>query len=467
MAGVAALAAACGSTPGGRTSSAAAPAGAPAAPAAPATPQAPAAPAARPVADWPVDGRTEYRSEVSLSTPAPTGLAKSWTRPLDGNVYGQPLVVGNSVVVGTEEDTVYSLNKTTGAVQWSRDLASPVTGGLPCGDINPSGITGTPVADVSADEVWVVTFTSSPTFEHKLWSLDLSNGTTLSSRVIDAPGSDAEAEQQRGALSLLDGRVYVPYGGLAGDCSDYKGRVVSAPLTGSGPLATFVTPNEREAGIWSPPGPMVRDNSLYVATGNGTPVDAVDDSDSVIRLSPGLKQIGRFTPPNFEQLSSQDLDLGSTSPAPLPSDMVFMIGKQGVGYVLDGSRLGGTGGELASSQVCSGAAGGDAAEANTVVISCYDGLFAVRVEAGASGKAPTLDPLWHTGMISPGPPIIGGGVVWDVTKDRTLVGYELAGGREVSSTPTASAVTPFPSLSASGTRLFVPEGNEVVSYTGA
>ena len=32
--------------------------------------------------------------------------------------------------------------------------------------------------------------------------------------------------QERGALTVSGGRVWVPFGGLAGDCGGYKGRVV-------------------------------------------------------------------------------------------------------------------------------------------------------------------------------------------------------------------------------------------------
>ena len=132
--------------------------------------------------------------------------------------------------------------------------------------------------------------------------------------------------------------MYVPFGGLYGDCSDYKGRVVGAPVSGSGPVVSFTTPNQRQAGIWAPAGESVRDGSLYVATGNGMPYNQVDDSDSVLRLSPGLAVQDRFTPANFAALSADDLDLGSTVPALLPDGLIFQIGKQGIGYVLDGSR---------------------------------------------------------------------------------------------------------------------------------
>ncbi len=164
-------------------------------------------------------------------------------------MFAQPLVVGSEVIVATENNTVYALDESAGAVRWSRHLASPVRAGLPCGNIDPSGITGTPVADVTTGRLWVVTFTGQPAYRHTLWELDVATGRTVAQRPIDVSGSDPRAQQERGALVLLGSRIYVPFGGLYGDCSDYKGRVVGAPVSGSGPLVSFTTPNERQAGI--------------------------------------------------------------------------------------------------------------------------------------------------------------------------------------------------------------------------
>ena len=48
--------------------------------------------------------------------------------PVNGQVYGQPLVVGNTLIVATENDWVYGLNATTGAVLWKTRLATSVQG---------------------------------------------------------------------------------------------------------------------------------------------------------------------------------------------------------------------------------------------------------------------------------------------------------------------------------------------------
>jgi outer membrane protein assembly factor BamB len=415
-------------------------------------------------ADWPTYDRTASRSGVSVTTPAPGRVREAWTATVDGAVYAQPLIVGATVIIATENDTVYALNAATGAVRWSRHLASPVPSGLPCGNVDPSGITGTPVADTGSGRLWLVTFTAQPSYHHTLWALSLATGHTVSQRAIDLAGTDPKAQQERGALTLLGSRVYVPFGGLYGDCSDYKGRVVGAPVSGSGPLVSFTTDNQRQAGIWAPAGEAVRDGSLYVATGNGMPHNQVADSDSVLRLSPTLAVQSLFTPSNFVSLSADDQDLGSTAPALLPGGLVFEVGKEGVGYVLDGSRLGGTGGELTSATLCEGGFGGDAVDGSTVVFSCYRSLRAVEVTGGAK---PRLKVAWSVTGGNPGPPIIAGGVVWDVDRNGTLVGYRLSGGQQVYRTRDDAPTTSFPSLAASGTRLVVPAGTKVVSFTGA
>ena len=418
-----------------------------------------------PGANWPTFDRTISRSGVSISSSAPRDVRRSWSRAVDGLVYAQPLIVNSEVIIATENDTVYALNERNGAVRWSRHLASPVTGGLPCGNISPSGITGTPAVDVATGRLWVVTFTARPAYQHTLWELDAATGRIVGHRRIDVPESDPRAQQERGALVLFGSRVYVPFGGLYGDCSDYKGRVAGAPISGKGPLVSFTTDNQREAGIWAPAGESVRGGSLYVATGNGTPVNQVDDSDSVLRLSPQLKVLGRFTPADYKALSANDTDFGSTAPALLPGGMIFQIGKEGVGYVLDGTRLGGTGGQLASKRLCDGGFGGDAVDGHTVVFSCFSSLNAAEVTAPRKDAAPRIRPLWSVGS-SPGSPIIAGGVVWDFVRSGTLNGYRLSDGKRVFSAPTASTGTDFPTLSASGSRLFVPEGSTVVCYVG-
>ncbi|MGH9057864.1 MAG: PQQ-binding-like beta-propeller repeat protein [Acidimicrobiales bacterium] len=405
------------------------------------------------------------RSGVDTSSPPANNPRPAWTSAaLDGAVYAQPLVVGSEVIVATEDDSVYALDAVSGAVRWRRHLASPVPGSsLPCGNIDPSGITGTPAVDPASGQIWVVTF-SAPAV-HTLWSLDLATGAVTSRRDADPPGADPRAQQQRGALALDGSKVYIPYGGLFGDCSDYHGWLVALSTSDrSAPAESTWETAAGRAGIWAPPGPVVNTaGDVFVATGNGTPVSETGDSDSVVRLSPSLSAVSVFTPANYAQLSAGDLDLGSTSPALLPGGLVFQIGKQGLGYLLPAGDPGGP--PLATAQVCPGAIGGVDVDGDVLFVPCYDGLYAVRARAAAGSSPARLSVVWSDTGIRPGPPVVAGGDVWAVDTAGTLVGLAGTTGRRVYGHPIAVAGS-FPSLAAAGGRLYVPDGDRIAAFGG-
>src|SRR5581483_11021441 len=102
-----------------------------------------------------------------------------------GDVYAQPLVVGGRVIAATEGNSVYALDAATGAQAWRAQLGAPVQGStLPCGDIDPSGITGTPIADPASNTLYVAAFLSAGT-HHELFALDIANGNVKWHRAID------------------------------------------------------------------------------------------------------------------------------------------------------------------------------------------------------------------------------------------------------------------------------------------
>jgi outer membrane protein assembly factor BamB len=125
---------------------------------------------------WPTYHRDALRTGVEPNGPTPSSLRRVWESPgLDGLVYAEPLFVGNQVFVATEHNNVYALDATTGKVQWQKHLGDPVPQSqLPCGNIDPTGITSTPVADTGRGVLYVVPFTMPP--RHDLVALDLSSG---------------------------------------------------------------------------------------------------------------------------------------------------------------------------------------------------------------------------------------------------------------------------------------------------
>ena len=208
-------------------------------------------------------------------------------------MYAQPLVAGGCLFAATEDDSVYAFSATTGALRWRTHLATPVAGGLPCGDISPSGITGTPVLDPVNGSLWVVVLTSGAAGPvHQAVELRSSNGQVERRQAFALPGREPAAEQERGALALEDGNLYIPLGGLFGDCNNYDGGVVSVPEAGGHSPGYWEVPTARGAGMWEPSGiDILANGELLIADGNGAaaPGQSFDGSNAVVELSPALK----------------------------------------------------------------------------------------------------------------------------------------------------------------------------------
>ena len=154
------------------------------------------------------------RTGVDPTSPKLGKTSVVWSRRLDGAVYASPLIVGSTVIAATENDTVYALR--AGHTVWSRHLGTPVDlASLPCGNIDPLGITGTPVYDGSSGILYVAAELAGP-LRHTLYAINVVTGKVLWHRGLDLPGMVRPVEQQRGALALANGTVYVPLGGLYG-----------------------------------------------------------------------------------------------------------------------------------------------------------------------------------------------------------------------------------------------------------
>ena len=62
---------------------------------------------------------------------------------------------------------------------------------------------------------------------------------------------DSRVQNQRGALTILNGTLYIPYGGFYGVCGDSPGWVVGGPLADPQRVPAWRT-RGRGAGIWAP-----------------------------------------------------------------------------------------------------------------------------------------------------------------------------------------------------------------------
>ena len=341
----------------------------------------------------------------------------AWKVAVDGAVYASPLVVNGHVIIATENDTVYSLDLFTGSVVWSTHLGDPVVASsLPCGDIKPvTGITGTPAADESSNRLFVTAFLRGA--HHQLFALNLADGSIAWQRSVDPVGSNPTVQQSRGALAIGSGFVYVPLGGLFGDCGAYHGYLVAVSLDGATAVA-YLVPGGTGTGVWAPQGPTIApDGTVYVVSGNATS-GGTDFSNSVIGLAPDLSAVrSHFVPSNWPALNASDTDLGSVGAAVLSNGLVVAIGKEGVAYVLRGGAL------LASRRVCAGAWGGSAWMGSTVFVPCVDGLYALAVSDSS------ISVSWKAG-VSMASPIISAGAVWAIDRSSaTLFALDPASGR--------------------------------------
>src|SRR5439155_18562292 len=205
---------------------------------------------------------------------------------------------------------------------------------------------------------------------HILIGLDANTGQVKVRRPVDTDGMDPRAHQQRPALALANGMVYIAYGGLDGDCSDYIGRVVASSTSGQGALLVYRVPTPREGGIWAPPGPSVdASGNLYVSVGNGEVTGGRwDHSDSILKLSPTLQLEDAFAPTSWGQENANDADMGSQGPVLLPGNFIFAAGKSGKGYILNKNRLGGIGGYIDEQSLCA-SYGGAATVGSTIFVS--------------------------------------------------------------------------------------------------
>ncbi len=384
-------------------------------------------------ADWTTYHRDNARSGYLPEMQAPQTLSIAWKASLDGAVYAEPLVIGGHIIAATENNSLYSLNAATGQVEWRTNLGEPVPlSSLPCGNIDPLGITGTPVYDPATGLIFAVAEVEGPA--HILVGVDARTGAVRLRRSADIQGMEPAPHQQRAALALSQGMVYIAYGGLFGDCGNYKGRVVASRTDGQGPLLSFTVPTLREGGIWAPPGPAIdASGRLYVSVGNGAEMfGSWDHSDSVLRLSPTLELEDGFAPAQWRQDNARDADLGSLGPVLLPNGLVFIAGKAGIGYLLHAGALGGVGGQAAELQVCH-AYGGAAVVGSTIYVPCNEGVQQVRVGPGA-----TFQLGWQASGI-PGSPVVGGHTLYSMDRNGTLHALDAATGRERAALDVGSA----------------------------
>src|SRR5260370_16789349 len=248
--------------------------------------------------------RSGVYSHPYVTRSAAAGIQLEFSAPIAGVVLAQPLFLDgrgkdpDMVLVVTELNQVFAINGSTGTQIWNRVLDPPVPRqvvrdliGNSCGNIDPIGITGTPVIDENARRIYFNLFTSDETrhAKHLAYSLSLDDGSTVPGWPVDVgasvPGFRDLVQNQRGALTLLNGRVYVPYGGHVTDCADYRGWGVGISTAGTSVSAS--TTGAFTPANWAPDGFASDGKSVFVATGNALEFAKWSGSEAMIRLGDG------------------------------------------------------------------------------------------------------------------------------------------------------------------------------------
>ena len=317
-------------------------------------------------------------SEPNMGPSVVPTFTQLFDTPVSGQVYAQPLVVGSTVVVATENDWVYGLDAATGAVNWSTHFGSAWNiskSSVPklanCGDLTPMvGVTGTPVYDPGSGHVYffanALNANGNPRFY--LFGIDPANGNVTTKVLIwGHPSNDAsltfnpQYQGQRTGALLLNGWVY---GAFASHCDKqpYAGYVAGVNLASN--AFTLWTDESgvtyNQAGIWQSGGGMMSDGAgrIFFTSGNGvSPSVRAGGSpggqlaESVVRLgvnaSGALSAKDFFSPANAPALDAADTDFGAGGPVGIPfgtpkfPNLLAQDGKDGRIFLLNRSALGG------------------------------------------------------------------------------------------------------------------------------
>ncbi|HET9596781.1 MAG TPA: hypothetical protein VFP65_14425 [Anaeromyxobacteraceae bacterium] len=398
-------------------------------------------------------------------------LDPSFAAPLDGPIVAQLLFVAgvdgrDLVIAASANNEVVAFDADGGGRVWARVLADALPrSAIPCSNLDPVGVTGTPIADVASGTLYVAALTSPDggmTKRHLVFALSLADGSDRSGwpvaigELLRARGLpfDDEFENQRGALALAGGFLYLPFGGHNQECGDFRGVVAAVPVADPAAATAYMT-GSVGGGIWAPSGVAVADGRVYAATGNTYGASTWTGGEAVLQFPAGAPlgpaPADAFIPADWQDLDLEDLDVGSSGtvivdvPGATPSALIVAMGKDGKIYLLDRASLGGLGGALAVEKVVRGPII-DAAAAYTTTrgtyvvfrslggaVGCPDGgrgsLVAIRISPTAP---PQPSVAWCAEEVGLNAPIVttsdgqSDAVVWSVAAggDGRLHAYD-------------------------------------------
>jgi hypothetical protein len=331
-------------------------------------------------------GANPNETILTTSNVGPNSFGKLFSLAIDGFTYAQPLYVPgvtltnqgthNVLYVATAHDSVYAFDADSGALYWRVSLGTPVPSSV-IGTENilvEVGIISTPMIDASSGTLYVTAKTyENGTQIFRLHALDIASGAEKFGGPVEVAASVsgsgfgsiggrltffAPIENQRAAVSLVNGIVYLAFGSHE-DNGPYHGWLLGYDAKTLSQVQVFNdTPNSGQAGIWMGGQGLVADasNQLYLITGNSTRTAenaSADYGESFLKLAPSgtsLIVADYFKPFDYDHFNAEDIDLGSTGAFLIPGTNYIAGGsKSGMLYLLDTNNMGKL--NLASDQV--------------------------------------------------------------------------------------------------------------------
>jgi hypothetical protein len=294
--------------------------------------------------------------------------------------------------------------------------------------------------------------------------------------------------EDRGALAVVNGIVYVPYSGYFGDCGNYHGTVVGVHIDNPAMVASWRT-NATGGGIWGHSGVASDGTNMFVITGN-TFTNAGDPwsgGEAIVRLQAGPVFTGNSTdfwaPTNWQSLDNSDTDLGGCSailidvPGATPSQMVLALGKDGNAYLVDRNNLGGVAAPVAQFSNIDGVIRGQSSATYTTAQGTYF-VFRASGEIKAykitATNPPTITFAWSATQSGQGSPWVtttdstSNAIVWVVGAegDNKLHGYNGDTGEVIfTSNETMTGTRKWNSGMVARGSIYVANDNKVYKFT--
>ena len=238
--------------------------------------------------------RSLSREQAGIGADSVGRLQLRWAfaYPNANRARSQPLVVGSLVVVGSQDGTVYALDRASGCVRWRFRASAEVR----------NGVTPLRLVDEAGSARWAGVFSD---LQARAYAVDLSDGSLIWKRALD----EHPAATGTGQAAVHDGVAYFPVSsvevGTAADptyeCCTFRGAVVALNgATGELIWRRYTTlqapqPTDRNrigtqrygpsgAPAWGTPTIDAARGQLYLGTGENYSDPAETTSDAILAI---------------------------------------------------------------------------------------------------------------------------------------------------------------------------------------